>query len=208
VVDFDRTVVITLSRRPDRIEGFLARLPAGWAVEAYDAIDGLACPKPEWFMGSEGAWGCYRSHQRIIEEALNRGHESVLIFEDDATFVPDFDDRLRDYLAALPEDWGQADLGGQHLKPAEPVNERVVRAVNVNRTHAYILRGRKFLERVYLHMHGGHHWRGRHHVDHHFGRLHARRVPAYAPTEWLCGQASGSSDVSGKEVAERWWVKR
>lgn len=207
---FDRIAVITLRRRPDRLAAFRQRMGAAWPdglsrLEVVDAIDGTVCPKPDWFTGPPGAWGCYRSHHRLIEDSLHAGHESVLIFEDDATFVEDFTTRLAELLAALPSDWGQAYLGGQHLRKPVPGEKGIVVGTNINRTHAYALRGRQRMAEVYQWLHGGHHWRGRHHVDHHYGRLHARKFPAYAPIQWLCGQAEGTSDIQGKAEKERWW---
>jgi hypothetical protein len=210
-MDFDRIVVVSLARRPDRLAGFRARLGEAWPdglsrLEVMAAIDGEKCPKPDWFTATAGAWGCYRSHQQILESSLDSGIDSVLIFEDDAAFVPDFPGCLDALLEALPGDWGQLYLGGQHLRPPEPVNECVVRAVNINRTHAYAIRGREHLSQIYRWLHSGDHWKGRHHVDHHYGRLHARRFPSYAPRQWLCGQAAGTSDVAARhDATERWW---
>lgn len=210
-MQIDRVVVISLRRRPERLAAFEARLPADWPwprPEPWAAIDGQLVPKPDWFSGSPGAWGCYQSHNRILEECLGAGVERVAIFEDDATFVPDFAYRLAEYAAALPADCGQAYLGGQHLAPPSPVNELVVKAGNINRTHAYALVSRKAIEALYRHQHSGKHWNGRHHVDHHYGRAQrAGVVAAYAPTRWLCGQAAGTSDIANRGCSERWWQR-
>jgi hypothetical protein len=49
-------------------------------------------------------------------------------------------------------------------------------------------------------------WPGRHHVDHRFGALHRERgIVAYAVTPWLCGQAGGVSDITGKICGDRRW---
>ena len=207
---WDRIVVITLRRRPDRLAAFRQRMGAAWPdglsrLEVFPAIDGELCPKPDWFKGPPGAWGCYRSHQRITEDSLLAGHERLLIFEDDATFRDDFPGRLERFLADLPADWGQAYLGGQHLRKPIQVSPTVVQGLNINRTHAYAVGSRTRLVELYQHLHAGQHWRGRHHVDHHFGRPHVRKRPAYAPAEWLCGQAAGPSDINGKDNKERWW---
>ena len=212
MVAFDRIAVITLRRRPDRLAAFRQRLGAAWPdglsrLEVVDAIDGAVCPKPDWFTGPPGAWGCYRSHHRLIEDSLQAGHQAVLVFEDDATFVPDFPDRLEAFLGLLPADWGLGYLGGQHLRKPLPAEGGLFRGVNINRTHAYAVRGGEQMAEVYRFLHGGHHWRGRHHVDHHYGRLQGRQFPAYAPAEWLCGQAEGKSDIQGNVEAARWWSR-
>lgn len=206
---FDRVVVVSLARRPDRLEAFRGRLAAAWPgtpLDVFPAVDGRLCQPPDWWNGGAGAWGCYRSHQRILEEAVQDGLGSVLVFEDDAAFVPGFAGRLEAYLAALPAGPCQAYLGGQHLKPAVLVNDQVVRCTNCNRTHGYAVLGAEAILRLYRWLHAGAHWRGRHHVDHHYGRQHPSGVPAYAPREWLVGQAAaGPSDVSRGSPPDRWW---
>jgi hypothetical protein len=210
---FDRIVCISLKRRPDRREAFLKRVPADWPwgpVEIVDAVDGKLCKHPAWWKQGGGAWGCYRSHLGVIEHALNAGAESLLILEDDATFVEGFSEKAQEYLCRLPEDWGQAYFGGQHLKRPELVCDGVMRAANINRTHAYALRGRRNLEECYRWLCNTENWPTRNHIDHHYGRMHeAKVIPAYAPAEWLCGQsADAKSDVCWKEMKERWWHMR
>lgn len=191
----------------------MQRLPKDWPfreVEVVRAVDGRLCKHPEWWRQGGGAWGCYRSHVAILEDALNRGTNSVLIFEDDATFCDNFADAAERYVHALPDDWIQAYLGGQHLKKAKPLdgNPLVVQAQNINRTHAYAVRGREGITTLYRWLNETPQWVNRNHIDHHYGRLH-KAAPAgyYAPAQWLCGQAGGRSDISWKETGERWWVR-
>ncbi len=204
---FDRVVVISLARRPDRLEAFYGRLPDDWDLEPalpYPATDGRDEAPPDWWKTTAGAWGCYQSHRAAIDYAIAIGIDSILIFEDDATFVPDFCQRLADL--EVPSDCQMLYLGGQHLVRPEPGPPGLVRGRNVNRTHAYALIGREALQAVRDHLRPGPHWTARHHVDHHFGILHReRRIGVYATSPWLCGQAAGTSDVSGRVVRERAW---
>lgn len=210
---FDRVVCINLARRPDRWQEFQARIPADFPfgdVERYDAIDGKLTPPPHWWKGGGGAWGCYRSHMRILEECLHAGHKSYLVFEDDATFVDGFSKQASEYLAAMPKDWGLAYLGGQHLKVGkaapQKINELVYRPYNVNRTHAFAVRGERMMRSLYQHLNAMT-WRTAHHIDHRLGALHQKRQdPIYTPREWLCGQAEGRSNVCGREVPYRKWA--
>ena len=212
MIRFDRVVVVNLHRRPDRLMAFMERAAAACPYIAQKvlveyAIDGELCPPPDWWKTTPGAWGCYRSHLRIIEDALQHGLESVLVFEDDATFVDGFREKAVAFLEALPGDWGQAYLGGQHLARAVEVWPGILKGVNVNRTHAYALRGPAGMRAAYAWLCSSDRWRDRHHVDHQFGRLHREgQLVAYSPREWLCGQAADeTSDVSGKPVSARWW---
>lgn len=205
---FDRVVVISLARRPDRLAEFMARASAAWpgqAIEVLPAIDGREHAPPSWWKTTPGAWGCYLSHKQAVALAVLEGVERLLVFEDDATFVPDFPARL----AALPvpadADWLY--LGGQHLRRPEPVVDGLVRGTNVNRTHAYALLGRRALAAVRAHLEpDSKRWTARNHVDHHYGILHqSRALNVYAASPWLCGQAAGLSDVDGRKRPERVW---
>lgn len=210
---FARVVCVNLARRQDRWDEFVAGLPGDWPfgnVERYAAVDGQLCPHPPWWRQGAGAWGCYRSHLNIIEDCLNRGVASVLLLEDDAVFLPDFRARWEAYLAEVPGDWEVLYVGGQHLgassHPPRRVSERVLVPYNVNRTHAWGLRG-DGLRKVYRHLADVRDWQPGKHIDHRMGQLVSRRgVTAYAPAVWLAGQREGKSNVNGREFElPRFW---
>lgn len=210
--NFDRVVCVSLERRPDREVAFKNRLPADFPFlkpEIIRAVDGKRCKSPEWWRQGGGAWGCYRSHCRILEDALLDSVGSVLIFEDDATFREDFAAKVCSFLDNVPDDWEQIYLGGQHLKRPNEITDHWVRCLNINRTHAYAVRG-EGIAKLYKWLHNTKDWQHRHHIDHHYGRLHGSgKINVYAPVEWVCGQAEDEhSDVCGKPVRERWWIMR
>jgi hypothetical protein len=60
--------------------------------------------------------GCFPSHYRVCEEALNDGPESILVFEEDAVFRPGFSLRAKKFFAAIPDDWNWIYLGGQQIE--------------------------------------------------------------------------------------------
>ena len=206
---FDAVVVISLARRPDRLEAFWARLPRPWPLpwpEVVPAVDGQAEPPPAGWKATPGAWGCARSHHSILSWAIATGVERLLVLEDDVTFVPDFAARIA--ALAVPEDTCQIYLGGQHLAKAEalPGREDLVRGLNVNRTHAYGVLGRAALETLRDWIEPSPAWNCRHHVDHRKGVLHReRRLAVYAVRPWLCGQAAGLSDITNRKAAARTW---
>lgn len=210
---FDRVYVINLARRRDRWTRFMQRLPRDWPFktpERFNAIDGQLCPPPPWWKQGAGAWGCYRSHLAILERCLNEAVRSVLILEDDAVFCDGFSERVAEVLRELPSDWGMLYLGGQHLKtethPPEKLTAHVYRAYNINRTHAYAVRGGEHMRVVYQHL-CKRDWNPRHHIDHHYGLLHeSRAINVYCPDQWLVGQADGFSNIYGRHVPLRFWA--
>lgn len=210
---FDRVVVVSLARRPQRWKRFLDHQPRYWPfrpVELWQAVDGREEELPAWYGHDptwrkklRGAWGCFQSHLAIWREALDRGQESVLVFEDDAVFCTDFPRRVGVFLDSVPDDWDQIYLGGQHIytdrDPPVRVNDDVVQGRCVNRTHAYAMR-RPMLERC-VERFGGE-WTGKHlrdwHIDWQLSYMHLdRKATAYCPTRWLVGQSEGPSDCDG-----------
>lgn len=209
-----RALCINLDRRPERWQAFQRNCPIR-DIQRFPAIDGRAVRPPAWWRQGGGAWGCMLSHIRILEQALTDGLDRrggvLLVLEDDALFPPDFAERAARFIRALPADWEQVYLGGQHrgLRVRQPqrVNDEVVRPFMVNRTQAYAVRG-PFIRVVYQHLCDwpAHARSPRHHVDHRMELLHAsRRHKVYAPTTWIVGQAGGPSDISGRVTQDRFW---
>ena len=209
-----RAVCINLDRRSDRWEAF-QRSCTMPDVERFPAIDGRKVRPPAWWKQGGGAWGCMLSHIRILEQALMDGMdqrgEVLLVLEDDALFPDDFDERTARFLEAVPHDWDQLYLGGQHrglrAKPPQRINAEVVRPHMVNRTQAYAVRG-KFIRTLYQHLCDwpAHARCPRHHVDHRMELLHkSGEYNIYAPTQWIIGQAGGRSDICGRITQDRYW---
>jgi glycosyl transferase, family 25 len=109
----DGVLVINLDHRPERLERFTQNAAAHSALanwERITAINGQNLPgygqKP-WFRdgtrdkGWAGRAGCTLSHRQAIATAQARGWRSVLIFEDDVEFGPDFDRELQAALHTL-----------------------------------------------------------------------------------------------------------
>lgn len=207
---FERVYIINLDRRPDRFKEFMESLQ-DWPFKQpirFAAIDGKQVKPPEYWQAGPPAWGCFRSHLQIIETCLNEGVNSVLFLEDDAVISPNFKELVNDFLQRVPENWDMLYLGGQHLKagqnPPLKISENVYQPWNINRTHAYALQGR-MLDVTYRHLLKKD-WHPKHHIDHHYGRLHQRREHRiYCPGQWIIGQAGGKSDINGREMEERFW---
>jgi GR25 family glycosyltransferase involved in LPS biosynthesis len=206
----DKTYVLSLSRRKDRLDKFFSRLPKPWIfpnIEVFDAIDGLKENPPEWWKVGKGAWGCYRSHHSIIKKCIEEKINSVLILEDDAIFGDDFNDRSKELFENLPTDWEMCYLGGQHLaKPHDIViNNTVGVGTNVNRTHAYAINKTGFTKLdYYLSQHP---WpKKKFHIDHMYGYLQSKDIiKPYCPLSMFVGQDGGKSDIVNFNFPVRWW---
>lgn len=200
---FDRVCLINLDKRKDRLGGFLAKIqgiPELAGFQRVRAVHGKTVGVPGFYTAGGGAWGCRQSHLRILEDAMLDGVGTLCVLEDDVCFVPDFSNKLREFMRALPADWDGVMLGGQNLAPAGGTGiPGIQRSANTQRTHAYVVRGHAAMSALYLL------WsRCNTHIDHwlsHWQQKHA----VYQPDPFLCGQDEGSSDISGRQDAVRFW---
>lgn len=217
---FDRVFVINCAHRPDRLALVKEELAYSGVAELskvifYPAIIGDWTTVPaDWNSGS-GAWGCLRSHVRILEDLMHDRNESgemrwssALILEDDVFFVDGALEILDDFMNALPAQWGQLYLGGQHQQAATLTNHPNLLVGNsVNRTHAYAVSS-QYIQRIYQHVTYASDYRGTtKHIDHQLELAHNRRDwPVYCPARWVCGQEAGSSNVSGHLNQRQLWT--
>ncbi len=172
-----RKVVINLSRHRARLAQFQRRAEAAGLhdVRVFEAID------------RGGATGCYLSHLAILQ----RCHEPVMVFEDDAIFAPGFTPDVEP-----PEPADLIWLGGQHLQPPEPVAPGWVRPTQINRTHCYLANDPQKIADLLT----GSGWL---HVDHALTRLD---IPQLALAPCTVGQAPGVSSIDGRtHPASRFW---
>lgn len=139
---FPHKVCINLERRADRWQ----RMHAEFArheiasVHRFAALDGGALVLPATWRHTPGAYGCLLSHVRVVEEARQLGHESVLIFEDDAVFDPEFKIKFASFSDELPPDWDMLYFGALHKDEPVRVTEHVYRITKANSTYAYALK--------------------------------------------------------------------
>lgn len=201
-----RWYVVNLRRRPDRRLSAIEQFEKiGVEPVMFEAIYGREqrdIPK-NWKAG-EGAWGCRESHRRILEECIRDGITSVAVTEDDVVFSDDFKTRfpafLHDLDAAAPN-WNACFLGGQHLSPPIQVSPTVVKCAppkGCHRTHAYIVKGDyiKILHELFT--------GASTHIDKVWSEQQGRHT-VYGPMVWLAGQSESKSDISARELPERFW---
>lgn len=205
---FDRVAVINLRRRADRLAEFQQQVRAiDWpfrpieVVRAFDGGSGVI-PCPRTFTQGGGAWGCSLSHAYLVGQALMDGVERLLVFEDDAAFLPGFAELVRELLVRVPADWQMIHLGGQNMKPPTPLEgvDGIVRSVEVGRTHAYALQGKEIMQAWFL-------WcaQASVHIDWYTDRF-LKRFKCYAPAPFIVAQRGQTmSDINGRENRGTFW---
>lgn len=206
---FENAFVINLPFKPERLERFFQNVPDCFGeIKVWPAVHGDTVKVPAWWTAGRGAWGCYRSHMQILEHCIQHKVKSYVVFEDDAIFRPGCHLQLGEFIASVPLDWQQVYLGGQlyhEIKnPPKRVNGLVLMPHNVNRTHCFAVHERGYQSLV------DHLYRlpfsPNEHIDHHLGRLHeSGKFSVYVPNQWLVGQGSGWSNISGKFNEDTYW---
>jgi hypothetical protein len=210
---FDRVVLIHLKRRPDRLALVKKNLRAAqWpfqAPEIFSAVDGKQVRPPRGWSFGAGAWGCLQSHRAVLKQALDDGVQQLLILEDDICFEKNFAANVKKFLRAVPKEWDQLMLGGQHVNHlGQPflVKPGVLRCTDCERTHAYAIRG-EFMRCLYDRLSGGGLFNGLAHGDWIMGRDPEMQLAhkVYAPPFFLIGQERSHSDVYGAVQPRKFW---
>eukprot|EP00928_Gymnodinium_smaydae_P039067 TRINITY_DN26777_c0_g1_i1.p1 TRINITY_DN26777_c0_g1~~TRINITY_DN26777_c0_g1_i1.p1 ORF type:complete len:524 (-),score=60.13 TRINITY_DN26777_c0_g1_i1:284-1855(-) len=92
----------------------------GVAAERFPATLGKALSDDELneqctfgarYLCTAGMIGCFVSHRRVWQRVVDEGLPAVVVLEDDVVIYPNFNERLRDLLLELPEDWDVCLLG-------------------------------------------------------------------------------------------------
>jgi len=138
---FEEAYCINLDRRKDRWESScvqfkknnikVKRFPAvdgnelreelfGKAITRKDGADEYGLKKQfvtaagRWDRPSWGMAGLNLTHQNLIKEAKEKKIESIIIFEDDVSFIDNFESKFFDLSQNIPKDWDMIYLGGHN----------------------------------------------------------------------------------------------
>lgn len=112
---FDKIYCINLAERPDKKKKMEERFDKlGIEVEWFTAVTygfagkivpALVKSKVSHFNTKQpNEFGAALSHYTVIKKALLEGHEQIFVFEDDAKFDKNFNDKIPKYLDSLPDD--------------------------------------------------------------------------------------------------------
>ncbi|MDZ7842415.1 MAG: sulfotransferase domain-containing protein [Gammaproteobacteria bacterium] len=135
---FDAIFCINLDHRPDRWEHALSQFNALGVGHKLERVPGIVLSKP--------ALGCCFSHIKCVELAIERGLESILIFEDDVLFdfslPPEILERAVSELT-VRSDWELFYLGGRRVSRGKKVANNLY-ATRLFSSHAYAINARAF----------------------------------------------------------------
>lgn len=218
MINFDKIYVISLTKkRPNKISDFMLSVPKDWGfgkIDVYDAIDGSTQELPLWWNPAlVGAYGCYKSHLNILQEIVDNDWNQTLILEDDAIFSDNFLSQLPITMSHLPGDWEQMYLGGQHLSKAIKINDYICKAININRTHCYIIKNKIVAQKIINLFIDKDFWiknltKYKYHIDYAYGILHKQNIiKTYASNPFLVGQKANNISDTGSQISrlDRWW---
>ena len=153
---FDHIYMIGLARRPERRKRMLDAFDVlGIEAETVDAVDGRqlndsALAQLGVSMLSDyrdpinnrlltfGEIGCFLSHHRIWSDAVARGHQRIIVFEDDLRFASYFHyrlEKLMEEVEALQLDWDLIYLGRKIMNTDEKYVEGAERLVHPEYTY-------------------------------------------------------------------------
>lgn len=184
---FDRVVVINLDRRTDRMEKLVPQLEKlGIEYERHSAVDGKELGINPIFAGT-------MSHVQVLKKYQDK---KILVLEDDALFVDDFNEKFEEVMQTLPKDSDIFYLGALLPKSTgkvTPVNKHWTRQVMTTGSQAYCInpaRMRHFTDNL-----DGYEW----YID--IGlRVFAEPFNAYITQPNLVTQFPSYSDLREKEV--------
>ncbi len=166
----DKVFVINLDKDTERLASIDKQLRScNVAYERFSGILGKHVntdPRLTPFCAqfcTDGIKGCALSHRTIWEHALENKYQTIMVLEDDVTLPPDFQEKVRDVLQRVPEDWEviylgcklfcqdkhlASKVGNRLLGMTAEQHDRDIHAVKGSAgTYAYILRDR-FIQKI------------------------------------------------------------
>lgn len=194
----EKSFYINLDRRPDRRQEIEAEaLKIGLSPKRIRAIDAeQLTTATEIITVTELA--CIKSHRAALAAAIVSEASVVAIFEDDAYFVENFNEKFDAYYDQVPDDWQMLYLGCNKY-PAFffDVAQNVQNVHNAYSAHAMVLK-RPVLQIMYDRL-----ARCNAPADVIYGNIQCM-VPAYAFSPSLAGQRPGWSDIAKESVDYDW----
>lgn len=146
---FDAYFCINLASRADRWAWAKHRFATlGIPVQRWEAVDGddldettlpesLKAPRAKAIRYNKYSYALVLSTISLLEHCLQKGYQSVCIFEDDVVFSDMAQSVFSQAAPHLPQGWHLLHLGYLHQAPPETVSPRLHRVVSAIYCHAY-----------------------------------------------------------------------
>jgi GR25 family glycosyltransferase involved in LPS biosynthesis len=136
--------VINLPHRTDRLEQFKEEaVKQDFKFTLVQAVNGEILT--EYSHLRRGELGLLLSYRAILEEIKRQDLDRCIIFEDDACFVDNFQDRLEEEWKELPKTWHAVMLGhnarslGAGWIPYDEISENVIQVYTAFCCHSLVL---------------------------------------------------------------------
>lgn len=209
--------IFVVSCDDDKYHKFLERIQAAIYQPTVTRInitpETNTIAQPEWFRGARDRWALQCAWITCLNRA-NTSDKHAWMMEDDCIFIPNFSEKLNNFIGAVPDDWNSLYLGGQLVAdwcyPYIEVegNPYVLKPSTVHRCHSWMVRKGESSKRVIKQLNDKDH-KGDCVCDWFLPYLHLNKEKAfnlYIPADgWYCGQGSFPSQLMNSDEPERWW---
>ncbi len=95
---------------PSRIFSDYMKRPLG-QLKRFPQFSGDLLRRGKGFIESPGAIGYILTYSSLIRDAISKGHNSILVLEDDLSPVYNFRSRAKDFLIGIKDEWKVVNLG-------------------------------------------------------------------------------------------------
>lgn len=197
---FHNVFCINLPRRTDRYAQALAEFKKhGIYVEFVNGVDGrqlsneklLQYKSADDTQVSRGDIGCTLSHFKVLELAKKKGLLNYCVFEDDVELADNFNERIKEIMPYVPDDYDMLYFGGNHNLPVIKVNEHIARMQRTFTTHAMVIKHTVYDALAEI-------WSKNEKVDVGISSLHSK-FNCYVVTPHIAFQRESYSDILERE---------
>ena len=137
---FDKIIFINLDRRQDRWKQVLEEFRQNKITnfERFSAVDGNSIPnKTDWLTGARIA--CCLSHAAVLQKMIDNNWQRILILEDDAKFIENYERRFQKRIPQIPEDFDILYFCGNNPQIISKTSTHVYKISHCLSTGAYAI---------------------------------------------------------------------
>lgn len=203
-VQIEKVTLIHPEKYTERLQHLEAVYPE--CLPVYNipkALTGDDVTKPRWWVRSPNSYALYCNVKNFVENDLDA---VTLLLEDDCRFAEDFEPRLNEFLAEVPDDWDLLNLGCGHcyttMYPPVQVSEHCLKANYMIFCHAIVYnpKSKGKILRVLDTDGWENDYTPEHEYDQAYGFASLRgKIKVYSPIRNICGQFGEKSTLRNSE---------